>query len=280
MYKIFLSVRNRLAITTKCITSIRKYSELPHQIYVFDNSTNYKIQEHFMYFSLLYERGFITQYTVNSNESTFNAFSKAVSCNQFGLHHEQDPDKDKFDFLLILDNDIIIVQQGWDRILKNAWDDVNKHHMNHIKVIGQLPGGISSRKDCLVKIAGFNAQIGIHGGSGFWSVRPNFFRDVGYLDLKPLVGHDKKHDQNYWKKMEQVNNKKEYILGLDTKLVIHTGGLAGSICNTLTKNRSPYLKKPVNDLIKFEESDKEIDSLTFNDFYNKIINNNDMINNW
>jgi hypothetical protein len=279
MYKIFLTVRNRLAITTKCITSLKRFSELPHQIYVYDNSTNYKIQEHFMYFSLLYEKGLISQYTVNTKESTYGAFSKAAACNQFGLNHEQDPEKDKVDFLLILDNDMIIMQQGWDKIIKNAWDDIKRLKMDTIKVVGQLPGGISKRNNVPVKISGFDAKTGINGGSGFWSVRSDFFRDVGYLDIKELVGFDKKHDQKYWIKLNNINKGKDYILGLDAKLVLHTGGIAGSLCNNLTKYRiSATINK--EDVIKFERQEEEIDALTFDQFYDKIKNDSIVANNW
>jgi len=231
-----------------------------------------------MYFSLLYERGFISQYTVNTKESTYGAFSKAASSNQFGLNHEQDPKKDEVDFLLFLDNDIIILKQGWDLILKNAWDDVKKQNMNNIKIIGQLPGGITARNNT-GKIAGFDSASGINGGSGFWSVRPNFFADVGYLDLKELVGFEKKHDQKYWEKLSKLNRGKDYILGLDTKLVIHTGGIAGSVCNNLTKYRiSAVVNK--NEVVKFEKQEEEIDSLAFDQFYDKIKDDKRLINNW
>ena len=277
MYKIFLSCRNRLAITTKCITAIQKFSRLPHQIYVYDNLTNHRIQEHFMYFSLLYEKGIITQYTVNTKESTFNAFSKAVSCNQFGLNHEQDPDKDKVDFLVFLDNDCIIVQEGWDQILKDAWTDINRLGMTNIKVIGHLPGGIMKKRDISTRIAGYQAMTGTHGGSGFWVVKNNFFREVGYLNIKELIGHDKKHDQNYWRKLQQVSPNKDYILGLKLIFVVHTGSIAGSICNTLTKNKT---KTDKHELIKFDYAEKEIDSLTFDQFYTKIKNDSKMVGDW
>ncbi len=277
MYKIFLSCRNRLAITTKCITAIQKFSRLPHQIYVYDNLTNHRIQEHFMYFSLLYEKGIIAQYTANTKESTFNAFSKAVACNQFGLNHEQDPDKDKVDFLVFLDNDCIIVQEGWDQILKNAWADINRLGMTNIKVIGHLPGGIMKKREIPTKIAGYQAMTGTHGGSGFWIVKNNFFREVGYLNVKELIGHDKKHDQNYWRKLQQVSPSKDYILGLNLKIVIHTGLMAGSICNSLTKNKT---KPDKHELIKFDHAEKEIDNLTFDQFYTKIKENQNMAGDW
>jgi len=47
MIKICLTVRNRLALTKKCLLSLKKHSVVPHQIYVYDNLTNYKLDEHF-----------------------------------------------------------------------------------------------------------------------------------------------------------------------------------------------------------------------------------------
>lgn len=278
MYKIFLSVRNRIAITTKCITAINRFSEIPHQIYVFDNSTSYQVKEHFMYFSILYEKGIISQYTVNTKDSTFNAFSKAVACNQFGYNHEQDPDKDKYDFLLFLDNDIIVTP-GFDKVLKKSWDDVKKLNMKNIKVIGQLPGGIKEKKDVGTQIGGYRAKSGIFGGSGLWAVRTNFFKEVGYLNVKELVGQHKRHDQLYWKKLGDSTNGKDYILGLDYKLGIHCGKMCGSICNTLTRNKNIESKKQL-ELIKFEEAEKKINNLSFDDFYKKIKDDQSMLNDW
>ena len=279
MYKIFVSCRNRLACTTKFITALRKHSVLPYQLYIYDNCTNYKIKEHFMYFSLLYEKGYITQYTVNTKESTFNAFSKAIAFNQFLLNHEQDPNKDSCEFLVCLDNDIIVTP-GWDRIIRDAWLDVKKYKMVNIKVIGQLPGGIKSKTILNEKIAGLTGnKTGHLGGSGFWSLPTSFARDVGYLDVKSLVGHDKKHDQFYWSKLEHATKGKDYILGLNHKLCVHVGKIAGSVCNTLTKNKNLKQRNP-EELIKFDDEEKKIDSLTFDEFYKLIINDKEMINNW
>jgi len=267
MIKIFLSVRNRLSITTKCITALYKHSTLPHQIYVYDNLTNYKIDEHYMYFSLLMQKGIIDQVTFTSSNSTFNAFSKAASCNFFGLQHQMDPKKDKYDFLLFIDNDII-VSPGWDEILKQSWEEVKKLGLNNIKIISQFPGGIKGKIELSQKIAGKQSVTGKFGGSGFWSVPSNFFDDVGFLNLKELVGHHKKHDQSYWRLLEKSSGGKDYILGLKDKLARHCGGkISGSVCNTLTRNNMSDKKL---DLIKFEDSEKRIDEMTFDEFYEMI----------
>lgn len=272
-----INCRNRLSITAKCITAIMRHCDEKPQIYIYDNLTNHNVNEHFLYFSLLYQKGIIHQATFNTKESTFNAFSKAVSCNLFGYNHEQDPEKDSYDFLLFLDNDII-VNPNFDKILKNAWKDIKKLNMENIKVIGQIPGGIKIKNELKNKIAGFRAITGEFGGSGLWCVKTNFFREIGYLDVKQLVGFNKKHDQHYWKKLGQSSNGKDYILGLDTKLGIHCGGkISGSVCNVLTKHSN---KKNIKELIKFEESEKKIDSMSFDDFYKMVINDKTLINGW
>jgi hypothetical protein len=278
MVKIFLSVRNRLSITKKCIEALKRHSTLPHQIYVYNNQTSYRLDEHFAYFYELYKDGVISQLTFTSDESNFNAFSKASTCNVFGLQHEQDPHKNSYNFLLFLDNDIIVTPD-WDRKLQVAWNHVKKHGFNHIKIIGQLPGGIKGPIE-VVKIGKMEGKLGTLGGSGLWSVRNNFFTDVGFLPLKELIGHDKRHDQIYWRllgKSTLHEKKKQYILGLNEKLGIHCGRLAGSVCNVLTrrKNDSNRLEK-----IKFEESEKNIDKITFGAFFQNIKENKVLMNDW
>jgi len=137
----------------------------------------------------------------------------------------------------------------------------------NIKIIGQLPGGIIKKKDITQKIGGYLARTGTSGGSGFWTVKNNFFSEVGYLNVKDLVGHNKKHDQNYWKKLATINKGQDYILGLNIKLVVHTGAIAGSICNTLTRNNGQY-NKNVPELIKFDN------------FLEKIKSNESMARDW
>ena len=139
-----VTVRNRLAITKKCMIALEKHSKLDPQIYVYENLTDYRTVEHFEYFCKLYMNGIITQVTFNTKRSTFNAFSKASACNQFGRLHEEDPNKNNCDCLVFLDNDIIVTP-GWDQKLKQAWDDVKRLKMKNIRVIGQLPGGIKQR---------------------------------------------------------------------------------------------------------------------------------------
>lgn len=273
MVKIFLSVRNRLAITKKCITALKKHSRLPHKIYVYDNETNYLLEEHFKYFYRVFNRGDITQVTFTSKDSTFDAFSKASTCNFFGKQHQEDPKKNTYDFLVILDNDIIVTP-GWDVHIKNAWNYINKKNLQHIKVIGQLPGGIKSKGDrheINKKLIGREGKL---GGSGLWAVRNNFFEDVGFLNLKQLVGHNKRHDQLYWRALGSATKGKPYIMGLRAKLGIHCGKQAGSVCNRLTRNRGDA------NVIKFEEAEKKISNMEFEEFYESVCNDKFLLKDW
>ena len=264
MVKIFISVRNRLAVTKKCIEAIKRHSKIPNnQIYVYDNATNHLIDEHFEYFADLYKRNQITQITFTTEDSTFNAFSKASTCNFFGHQHQQDPNKDKYDFLLMLDNDVIVTPE-WDIKLKKAWKYVGKTKLDNVKVIGQSPGGIKNKEARIYEFDGMRAKVGVLGGSGLWAVRPNFFKDVGFLDLKRLVGQDKKHDQLYWQKMQVASGGRPYIMGVKPRVSYHVGPFAGSVCNKLTRNRGDLEK------IKFKEAEKKIRDMTFDQFYEKI----------
>jgi hypothetical protein len=275
MIKIFITVRNRLAVTKKCLLAIKKHSKLPHQIYVYDNLTNYLLREHFEFFYQMYEDGLINQITFTDKHSTFNAFSKAVAINMFGKQHLDDPYKMKYKYLMMMDNDIIVTP-GWDKVLTEAWNDVQNKKMNDIKVISQLPGGIKNKIPLTFKVGGCDAKIGFLGGGGIMSVRPNFFNDVGFLPINALVGHNKKSDQIYWNLMAKKTKGKPYILGLQHKIGIHVGGIAGSQCNTLTKyNRH----KDVLEKIKFEDAEKKIESMSFEKFYD-FINTKKFVDSW
>ena len=276
MIKILMTVRNRLGVTKKSIESVERNFVEPYSLQIYDNLTNYKLEEHFEYFGKLFKEGRITQVTFNTKESTFGAFSKAVASNSFGLQHEQDPNKDKVDALLILDNDVIFIHRKADKVIRKCWEDVKRKKMNNIKIIGQRPGGIKYTQPIEGGIAGIPAVKAKLGGSGLWSLRPDFYNDIGYLPLKSLVGKSKQHDQLTWQMCEKATNGKPYIVGLKTKLAVHCGKLAESLCNNLTKIKN----KSVMEKIKFKEADKRIESLSYDEFIAEITNDKYLMNDW
>lgn len=276
MIKIFMSVRDRLSITKKSIEALYQHSKLPFQLYIYNNCTKDKLKEHFEYFYNLYKSELITKLTFNTEVSTFNSFSKAVACNEFGRLHLDDPNRKDYDFLLLLDNDIIVLPE-WDTTLKEAWNDVNKLNLKNVKIISQYPGGIKHNTQANNLIGKCKAEIGKLGGSGFWSVSPNFFRDVGFLDVSLLVGFHKRHDQNYWQKLNIVTNGQPYIMGLHKKLCIHCGKLAGSMCNTLSNGGVKNLERQKEMFLKSEST---IDAMGFEEFMNSILYDKNLELDW
>lgn len=274
MIKIFLTVRNRLEITKKCIQALYKHSHYNFHLHIYNNLTDYRIKDHFEYFCNLYEKGLAQKVVFNTKESTFNSFSKAHACNEFGLSHMLEPNYNKnYDFLLFLDNDII-VYPNWDKYILEAWKFVRKHNMTNIKIIGQLPGGIKHVKKLDSKINGSVAKVGKLGGSGFWAVKPDFFDDVGLLDLKRLVNQNKRHDQEYWKLLDKRTKGQPYILGLNSKLAIHCGNISGSVCNQLTKSKG----KTSN--IKFSNQETKISKMSFKEFWNGLCGDSTYFYDW
>ena len=274
MYKIFLTVRNRLEITKMCILALLKHSQIEHQIYVYDNLTDVKLESHFAFWHKLYEKGLVKQVTFTSKESTFNCFSKVVASNTFAFQHSQDPNKTNCEFLVLLDNDVIVTP-GWDSVLRKAWKDVSKQSLKQVKIISQLPGGIMEKRAISQKIAGVRCEIGKLGGSGLWSVKNDFFEKVGLLQVKNFMATTKKYDQSYWYLMERTNSGKPYILGLDHKLGIHCGSLTYSTCNILTKNKHQITLQEAE-----EKTNKYIEGLTFEEFYNAVSTDDTLLKEW
>ncbi|MCK5604574.1 hypothetical protein KAR91_21985 [Candidatus Pacearchaeota archaeon] len=268
MIKIAMCIRNRLEVTKKAIHFLMKHTKSEFQLYLYDNLTTYRRKDHFDYMCKLFDAGIATQITFNTEKSTFSAFSKAVALNSFGRLHEEDPKKDQCEFILFIDNDII-VQPKWDLIVSRAWQDVIERNLNNIKVIGQHPGGCTEATLLQHQIAGYDAVVGKFGGSGFWAVQSNFYRDVGFLDLKLLVGLDKKHDQHYWTKLNQASNSQKYLMVMKAPLALNGGNIAGSICNVIG-----YGNKSKENLQKIEYSaaDEKIGKMSFSEFYETIKN--------
>jgi len=267
MFKICICVRNRLGITKKCIEAITKHTNSKkYEIYIYDNLTNYRLNDHFTYFNKLFQKDIIQQYTVNSDKSTFNAFSKVVAINQFGHHHLMDPRRNDFEFIVLLDNDMIVMPD-WDLYLYDAWKFLKSKNDKYIKIVTQFPGGIKHAVIQPYKIRDANVYTGKLGGSGFWAVNTDFFNDVGFLNCANFINIHKKHDQLYWLKLARASRNNNYILAINERIVLHAGGIAGSVCNSLTKQSNSLNKL---EKIKFKEVDAKIEKLTFDEFFSSV----------
>lgn len=272
---IFLSVRNRLAVTKKCIEALYKYTTCPFHLYVYDNCTTYKVAEHFKYFGDLYVENKITKYTVNTLESTYYAFSKAVAFNDFGHTIQQNPIKNRYDYYVCLDNDIIIRKEGWNDVFKDLWKAVAcTEELDSIRVLAQFPGGTTVHQKGTID--DYKVNLGFASGSGFWAIRSDFFDTIGFLNLAELVGHNKKHDQLYWKKMRAYNSNAPYVLAVEELLAVHFDNYKDynslSIC--LPTQDDPSMT------VVHEDVEEEIAAMTFEDFEILLNDNVDRLRIW
>jgi hypothetical protein len=195
------------------------------------------------------------------------------------MQHEMDPKRDKYDFLLCLDNDVFVLKK-WDLRLKATWNHIQSKKLKNIKIVGTLPGGIKNRVETISVVPDkLWGRLGRLGGSGFWSVRSNYFSDVGFLPIKQLVGHAKKHDQLTWNLCQRATKGQPYILGMKPKLAIHVGRFCGSVCNRLTRQANAPEKQKL-DAIKFEENEAKIDAQTFDEFFKSCMENDQLLREW
>lgn len=276
MIKIMMTVRNRLEMTKKTIEALEKHTKGKYELYIYNNLTDHKLDSHVVYFNKLYKEGRVAQVVYNSKKSTFSAFSKAVSIVQFGTQHLFDPRKDEYDYLVIMDNDIVVMP-GWDKVFKKVWKEIKAKGLNtKHKVVTQYPGGIIDPRPEIPQgpqklggmpyrnLGGFETSVGVCGGSGFWTMLPDFFNDVGFLPIAPLVGKDNADDQVYWGLMQQKSGDRQYIVGVKEEMAFHCGGDFGSVCNIL---REQHRGKERFDQIQFEDSEDRYLTMSFDEFY-------------
>ena len=98
---------------------------------------------------------------------TFEIISPNLPC-----FLETHPNRDMYDFVTCLDNDMILIEDGWDLIIQEAMELAEKQ-VPSIKLIGQYVGGCSGR-DEVIKLRGkeTKVRVGVNSGSGLWNFRP------------------------------------------------------------------------------------------------------------
>lgn len=269
---VFITVRNRLAITKKCIESLYLNTNRPIHLFVFDNCMSTRLDEHFIYFCNLYKVGRLQKYVVNTVTSTYNAFSKAMSFNEFGLFIESHPNKNEYEWLLCLDNDMIIIQKGWDDYIASMFNEVDKHEGNTIQIVTQYPGGVSGSDHMFGNI---KVRVGVNGGSGFWNIRPDFFSKVGLLEPEPLLGISKRHDIHYWEKLNKFSRGQPYTVAIDLPLALHVAycnGMDLSVCKAIRNDHASN--------VDFESFDALVEGLQYDDFLEWIKRDEDVFRRW
>lgn len=272
---VFMNTRNRIATVQKTIEALFTYTKHPVSLFVWDNCTQVKIEEHFTYFGKLYAEGKLKKYTVNSLESTYNAFGKVSAWNDLCLFLEAHPNKNMYEFVICIDDDICVIERGYDLIIQEAME-LAEQQVPSIMIIGQSPGGISGR-DEIIKLGGkeVKVRVGTGGGSGLWCFRPDLFSKIGALDIEPFVGISKRQDITVWGQLNAYTDGKPYILGIDLPLALHTSfdnGVDMSICKKARNEPSM--------IVDYPDYDAKISNMTFDEYITFIKKDIELLRKW
>lgn len=287
MIRIMMSCRERPAYTEKCIEALEKYTESEYELFLFDDRSENK-KTHELYIRLAEEtrekdprhnRIDLLGIIPPKSQVNHGTFGKAwwwvifAYMSTYGHGNRFDDSRRRFDFMVLMDNDIFVKREGWDRFLMMGWDLINYRtkvgddRFKNIKILTQAPGGIMSPRgpgqkkfDLFVPESGryfgqkkeIKIRIGPCGGSGFWMIKPTYFNEVGTLPLESILGQNKKHDQLSWAIHQQTTKSLMYAGGLWTQtigpkedngvLALHVGH-EHSICNYLTYGHNQIRKR-------------------------------------
>jgi len=270
MIRIMMSTRERPIYTLRCIEALEKFTSESFEIFLFDDRSQEKLPKRYELYSQLVKQNRISFLGVlpPQSEVSHNVFGKAYFWNLFGFMstYEQNTFAEsfrKFDWLMLIDNDIFVRKQGWEQDLIHCWKLIDEHpdFSKTVKVVTQAPGGVMGEKLDMELAPGWKVRIGCYGGSGFWLLKPNYFMEVGLLPLQYLVGQNKKHDQLSWSVLEKQTQSQRYICGVWKQLALHVGH-DHSVCNYLTTGQNAIRKR-------YEREDKAFEDMTVDEIIQK-----------
>jgi hypothetical protein len=273
-----ITCRDRPILTQKLIESLYEtvnvFSEI--NIYTFDNLSELS-DERMSIFSNLLKNKKIVYYSYDTQKSSHNCFSKAISFNRwinmmevdnFILSNKDNQYKSKKHYYSLIDNDMLF-GRGWDEYFISAIEQLEtnlKNKENNIHYLVKWPGGIpgNARKESRMysiqnSFNRDNFQIGTSGfggGSGFWFMNFEMINKLHWKNANYLNTYNsfKKHDTTTWSIIREKlgqNNDLKYVCGVippheeSNPLVIHLGSQFGSICNSEEyKDRNYNALKP------------------------------------
>lgn len=254
-----LIARDRPILTQKTIQSIKENSPLFNKIhiYLFDNLSA-PTPERLAIFSKLLMDKTIEYYSYDTSESLIGCFGKMIAYKEFydkmilrlQLLKRNNLRTNLDSYFAICDNDMIF-NKYWDSYFISASNYIDTVEKTiHICVVE--PGGVptSGREQArrYTTISRSNGKVmnlltgNWGGGSGFWFSNANQFAKIApqVEDIAKTMGIFKRHDTTMWNRFQENTRKNNYVTTIspdpsDWPLIIHMGGIVGSMCNSLMK---------------------------------------------
>lgn len=290
-YKLYalITSRDRTRSTEHCIRSLKDTCEVfeEFEISLMDNLTGrYKSRQEMI--DRLFLDEYITYYSQDTKTSTQNCFPKPYLHERWRLMVNQtinirkaegvfDPDRE---FFVLIDNDMLF-GDGWDKYFISAFTQVKPIHKD-IQFAVKSPGGVVSRArelgstfkipNLFSQDEGFDVNVAsFGGGSGFWFMNYETFNNINWEPqefVNIFKNHYKKHDTTMWAKLIHRYKGNPYVLGVippdpENPLVLHLGGVTGSLCNVLVSKRYG------DDVELRYQADKQLEKHTHRELFEK-----------
>ncbi len=302
MYRlsVLMSSRDRTIFTQKTIESIHINSKIFNDIniYLFDNYSDIDTNRLNMISKLL-NNNLIKYYSYDTNTSSCNCFPKAIGfkrwvtmmIDDYNIRLNFKSNINTVDYYVLIDNDML-VGPGYDEYFITASEKLKSVEPN-LHYLVKYPGGVTKNSinygytyemenkfQTNDKFNVISANFG--GGSGFWfmSYEQLLKLQWGYDQLKNTYNSFKKHDTTTWNMIKEKNGNIRYVGARaapkpkSNPLVIHLGGIVGSICNALTKKDRDYNKLKPEFILK----EKDIENMNCNDIFDKYKENSNCYN--
>ena len=293
-----LPTRDRFIMTQKTIDSLYTFSKHFEKIniYIFDNLSYYNEERILLFYKMLNE-GRIKHYSYDTPTSLTNCFGKSVSFERWlhmminDLNIKQLMKQETDHYYLLIDNDML-VGPNWDEYFLSAsryLEQTDKEKLVYFFI--QYPGGVPKihRDKIFTRYILSNEfsheksfelnTYGSGGGSGFWFMNKKQLLMMNSLWTHKVIsnsyGHYKRHDTSTWFAIKQKHGAIKYNAAIkaDQPLVLHLGGVIGSICNVLTS------KKDYNELSKdMKIREETLKELTVEEIFEKFKNNPNTFN--
>lgn len=240
MIRIMITSRERIWYTLKCIEAIEKFTESDWEIFLWDDRSQENLEERYKIYSQLVKDNRIAFLGILPPKTriSHNTFGKAVMWNVFGFistylpnMNGWTPDMRYFDYLVLIDNDIFVCKEGWDKYLIETWERIKRHEQlsKTVRVVTIAPGGIMRPKmdydlsknygihgypkEETEKPGTWLVRVGTCGGSGLWMLNFDYFTKVGMLPVHYIKGENKKHDQLSWQILRHMTQSDRYVAG-------------------------------------------------------------------
>lgn len=274
---VMIPCRERTNLTLKTIESIHKFNKRfsKIKIYCFDNLSVVS-DERMLMFKRLLDSGKISYYSYDTSDSLYNCFGKVICFQRWvGMMKKEleildivkraplskknpvSPNPEYFKekhYYMLVDNDMIFCPD-WDEYFISAAEQCKESIHFIVKWPGGCPGASQRLIDRttvknLFSDKGETFQLAndyIGGASGMWFMTRKMLlrHEWENIDIASTYGKFKKHDSKTWEIINRRNrgHRINYVARVihpnpkEKPLLLHLGGIVGSMCNSLTKNQ-------------------------------------------